>query len=186
MLIVAYCLIVIGYTWDLTLTPGKYIWPYLYVLFWSILAWLLHVNVVTWLLHVNVVTWLLHVKLQVRRAQRWCSILNHCHLRKHIVLDHDQSWPITSKNPTIISYSSGEFHQHSNKSHGVQLTFLFSDCSFWTTPSRKPVISPTLTGTEPRPFVKSLVALCTSDTSLSITFWAARNFLLRISYGTWI
>lgn len=175
MLIVVYCLIVIGYTWDLTLTTGKYIWPYLYVLFWSILAWLLHVNVVIWLLH---------VKLQVKRAQRWCSILNHCNLRKHIVLYW--SWPITNKNPTIISYSSGEFHQHSNNSHGVQLTFLFSDCSFWTTPSRKPVISPTLTGTEPRPFVKSLVALCTSDTSLSITFCAARNFLLRISYGTWI
>lgn len=104
MLIVVYCLIVIGYTWDLTLTPGKYIWPYLYVLFWSILAWLLHVNVVIWLLH---------VKLQVKRAQRWCSILNHCDLRKRIELYW--SWPITSKNPTIISYSSGEFHQHSNK-----------------------------------------------------------------------
>ena len=51
MLIEAYCLIVIGYTWDLTLTTGKYIWLYLYVLFWSILAWLLHVDVVAWLLH---------------------------------------------------------------------------------------------------------------------------------------
>lgn len=178
MLTVVYCLIVIGFTWDLTLTTGKYIWPHL----WVFLVYTC--MVVTCRYCCMVVTWLLIVKLQVSRAQRWCSILNHRNLRKHIVLYW--SWPVTSKNPTIISYSSGEFQQHSNNSHGVQLTFLFSDCSFWTTPSRKPVISPTLTGTEPRPFVKSLVALCTSDTSLSITFCAARNFLLRISYGTWI